>query len=110
MLLFVAISTWILSFIVERLGIAIIFQTITTVLLVCRLKAIRVKFNKFIIFEVLGLVIPTLISLLFKRFDIIKTIEIIVIRGLFCLYVKYDYENYRYFTRTFVGEESEDDY
>lgn len=105
MLVFVAVITWIASFIVERFGIALIFQTITTMLLVCRLRAIRVKFNKFIIFEVLGLVIPTLISLLLKRFDIFKTIEMIVIRGLFCLYVKYDYENYRYFTKTFINEE-----
>ena len=46
--------------------------------------------------EVLAIIIPVIFSLVFKRFKLIKTIVVIVVRGLFLLLVKYDMEKYLY--------------
>lgn len=116
MLIAVAVITWILSYIIEGFGVGILFHTATTILLLCRMKAIRVKFNKFTILEILGLVIPTSFALLFKRFKLWKTVGLIAVRGIFYLYVKYDFENFRYFTKTYTNydddeiEQEEEDY
>lgn len=105
MLIFIAISSIAISYYIEGFGVGFIFHLINTLLLIGRLKALRVKFSKFIIFEVLGIVIPVLFALLFKRFKLVKTCILIAVRAVFMLYVKYDYENYRYFTKLYTNTE-----
>lgn len=45
-------------------------------------------------------------ALILKKFELIKTIELIVVRVIFMLYVFWDYKEYRFYTKVYtVGEE-----
>lgn len=107
MLVAVAVITYVAMFILKENWFSLVLQAITTALLLLRLRAIRCKINKFTVIEILAVVIPMLFALIFKRFNLIKFVEICVVRGIFYLYVKWDYDHYRFFTKTYTVYDDE---
>lgn len=95
-LLIGTIIFWVVTIFIYHNWWFVIFMTVDTILVLCRLKGILFKFKTMIKWEVLAIIIPVIFSLVFKRFKLIKTIVVIVVRGLFLLLVKYDMEEYLY--------------
>lgn len=95
-LLIESIILYVITLVIYHNWWFVIFMTIDTVLVLCRLKAIFFKFNTMIKWEVLGIVVPFIFSLVFKRFKLVTLILVIIIRGLFLLLVRYDMDRYVY--------------
>lgn len=95
-LLIGTIICYILSLIVYHNWWYVIFITVDTILVLCRLKGILFRFNTMVKWEALAIIIPFVFSLVFKRFKLVTLILVVIARGLFLLLVKYDMDRYVY--------------
>lgn len=87
---------YIVSLIVYHNWWYVIFITVDTILVLCRLKAILFKFNTMLKWEALAIIIPVVFSLVFKRFKLVTLVLVVITRGIFLLLVKYDMEKFVY--------------
>lgn len=71
-------------------------MSISTGVVLCRLQGILFKFKTVVKLEVCAIAIPIIFALVFKRFNFITCVALIIVRGLFILLLKYDMKTFLY--------------
>lgn len=87
---------FLLTFVVYRNWWFMLFVIINTFLVICRLKGILFRLKVYLRFELLAIIPPFLVAIVFKRFHIVTFILVLIVRGIQVLILKYDMDKYVY--------------